>query len=265
MANINSVVRKKQRRREKRREKEKKERININIDAKYFLYLLIFLCAISAYFSYVYQDKFAPAKTFVGSILTPMQNGINTAGKYILSKKELLKSKEELILENAKLKEQVASLEALNIEYITDTAELSELRELYSVGQKYSDYPMVAATVISRDSTGLYDVFTVFIRHNTIMRNNRCLYQWRVAARSASRPFSSAQAAVYGRHMQEFIAQCQNKRKLTKRLTDIAMKITISIKSIIRKNDKTLKGGYYINEDRLCYRQFKGRQDIYQK
>jgi rod shape-determining protein MreC len=161
MANINSVVRKKQRRREKRREKEKKERININIDAKYFLYLLIFLCAISAYFSYVYQDKFAPAKTFVGSILTPMQNGINTAGKYISDKKELLKSKEELILENAKLKEQVASLEALNIEYITDTAELSELRELYSVGQKYSDYPMVAATVISRDSTGLYDVFTV--------------------------------------------------------------------------------------------------------
>ena len=34
------------------------------------------------------------------------------------------------------------------------------------------------------------------------MGKDCCLYQWRVAARSASRPFSSAQAAVYGRHMQ---------------------------------------------------------------
>ena len=63
----------------------------------------------------------------------------------------------------------------------------------------------------------------------------------------------------------EFITQCQKKQKLTKRLTDISMKITISTKSIIRKNDKTLKGGYCINEDRLCIRKLKGRQDIYQK
>lgn len=94
-------------------------------------------------------------------MITPMQKGINTVGDYISDKLDALADMKQLIAENEKLKAEVESLQASNISLVMDKYELDSLRALYSVGEKYADYPKIAARVISNDSNSYYNSFTI--------------------------------------------------------------------------------------------------------
>ncbi|MBQ9119961.1 MAG: rod shape-determining protein MreC [Lachnospiraceae bacterium] len=128
---------------------------------KHLLYALLFVGVVLIYISYRYKDSFAPVKTWVGDLVTPMQKGINTIGTYLTEQIELMDSKAELQAENEALKAEIESLKIQNSILVSDGYELAALRELYEVGQKYSDYPMIAASVIAKDSNGYYSVFTI--------------------------------------------------------------------------------------------------------
>lgn len=139
----------------------RKHKVKISVRPKHLLYSLVFLCLLLLYVSYRYSDKLAPLKTSVGNLVTPMQDGINMVGTYITKQLELLKSKRALQEENQQLKAQIEDLKSQNSILIADGYELAQLRELYEVGKKYSDYPMIAASVISRDTNGYYSSFVV--------------------------------------------------------------------------------------------------------
>ncbi len=139
----------------------RKKKIKFSLRPKHLLYALLFLCVMLIYLSYQYADWFMPLKTGVGSLVTPMQNGINTIGVYLTEKGQLLESKRSLLEENERLKKEIASLQMQNSILVSDGYELSALRELYEVGRKYADYPMVAASVISKDSNSYYNSFVV--------------------------------------------------------------------------------------------------------
>ncbi len=140
---------------------KRRKKVKRIIHPKYILYVLMGVCVIMTYVSYVYKDAVSPVKTAVAGILEPMQNGINAAGSFIYNEMQVLRTKRSLLEENSDLKEKISDLQSQNSILVTDGYELSELRQLYEVGEKYSDYPMVAATVISRDSNGFFDSFTV--------------------------------------------------------------------------------------------------------
>ena len=139
----------------------RKHKVKISVRPKHLLYSLVFLCLLLLYVSYRYSDRLAPLKTSVGNLVTPMQDGINMVGTYITKQLELLKSKRALQEENQQLKAQIEDLKSQNSILIADGYELAQLRELYEVGRKYSDYPMIAASVISRDTNGYYSSFVV--------------------------------------------------------------------------------------------------------
>jgi rod shape-determining protein MreC len=90
-----------------------------------------------------------------------MQKSINAIGGYMYSVFDLFKSKQELIEENKKLKEEVSEVRQENVTLIEDKNELASLRKLYKLDEGYSQYPKVAARVISHDDNNWYNLFTI--------------------------------------------------------------------------------------------------------
>ncbi len=138
-----------------------RRRTKININPKYVLIALVIFCIGLIFFSYRYGEKLSPIKQVVGTVVTPMQVGINSIGTYISDKLDTFKSINELLAENEKLQEQVSVLSYENKLLLQDKYELDGLRELYALDQKYLDYPKVAARVISKDPNNWYNIFTI--------------------------------------------------------------------------------------------------------
>ncbi len=140
-----------------RRRKKKK----IVINPKYVLIASIILCLALVFVSYKYSDKFEPIKTAIGNIIAPMQKGITVAGDSLKSKLRIFSDMQDLIDENTKLKEELNLVKNENQQLIQSKYELNWFRDLYELDQKYTDYPKVAARVISKETNSYYNVFTL--------------------------------------------------------------------------------------------------------
>ena len=138
-----------------------RRRTRINFNPKYILIVCIVLCISLIIISFRFGEQLSPVKNAVGSVITPMQRGINTVGSYITEKLDHFKRIGDLEQENTQLTEQVDLLSYQNRMLLQDKYELDELRKLYDLDQKYADYPKVAARVISKDSNNWYNVFTI--------------------------------------------------------------------------------------------------------
>jgi rod shape-determining protein MreC len=138
-----------------------RRRTKININPKHVLIACVIFCISLIIVSFRFGDKLAPVREAVGTVITPMQVGINTVGTFISDKLDNFKRISDLLEENAKLKEQVNVLSYENKLLTQDKYELDGLRELYALDQKYLDYPKVAARVISKDTNNWYNVFTI--------------------------------------------------------------------------------------------------------
>lgn len=138
-----------------------RRRTKFNINPKYILIACIIICLSLIIISFRFGDKLNPVKEAVGTVITPMQRGINSVGTAISKRLDTFKSMSELTQENAKLKDQVDVLSYENKLLLQDKYELDELRDLYKLDKKYLDYPKVAAHVISKDTNNWYSIFTI--------------------------------------------------------------------------------------------------------
>ena len=131
------------------------------IHPKYVNILLTILCFVMVVLSFKYSDSFVGVKTTLGNIVTPMQKGINSIGKFFSDKMDYLESKEDLLAENEALKKKIDELSYDNKILAGENSNLENYRELYKLDKKYPDYPKVAATVVSRDGNNWFHVFTI--------------------------------------------------------------------------------------------------------
>ncbi len=139
-----------------------RRRTKINIKPKYILIACAVLCIGLIVFSFRYGEKLGPVKSAVGTVITPMQKGINVVGTFISDKLATFKSMHDLLDENASLKDQVNLLSYENKLLLQDKYELDNLRKLYELDQKYVDYPKVAARVINKDpNNNWYNSFEI--------------------------------------------------------------------------------------------------------
>jgi rod shape-determining protein MreC len=138
-----------------------RRRTKFNINPKHVLIAGVILCISLIIISFRFGDKLTPVKDAVGSVITPMQVGINSVGTFISDKLDNFKSINDLLEENEQLKDQVNVLSYENKLLTQDKYELDGLRELYDLDQKYLDYPKVAARVISKDTNNWYNIFTI--------------------------------------------------------------------------------------------------------
>jgi rod shape-determining protein MreC len=138
-----------------------RRRTKIQIAPKHIFIAGIIFCIVLIGVSFRYGDEMQPVKTAVGAVITPMERGINFIGTFISEKTEIFVNQNKLIKENKQLKEQVNVLTYDNKLLLQDKNELSRLRKLFALDQKYLNYPKVAAKVISKDPSNWYSVFEI--------------------------------------------------------------------------------------------------------
>ncbi len=138
-----------------------KRKRKFSIHPKFVYIFLTVLCFVLVVLSFKYSDSFVGVKTTLGNIITPMQKGINSVGKYFSDKLDFMESKEKLMEENEELKKKIDELYYDNKILAGENSNLENYRELYKLDKKYPDYPKVAATVVSRDGNNWFHVFTI--------------------------------------------------------------------------------------------------------
>lgn len=139
----------------------RKRKNKIVINPKFVLIGALILCGALIFVSIKFSEELKPVKEFVGNIISPMQKGITSAGDAVKAKIQVITGAEELREENEKLKEKLAILQSENQLLTQEKYELDWYRELYDLGEQYSDYDKVAARVISRENNSYYNIFTL--------------------------------------------------------------------------------------------------------
>lgn len=128
-----------------------RKRTKITMDPKYILMTIAIVSVALIIVSFRFQDKMTPIRTAVGSVVTPMQRGINKIGLVVADGMDYATNVKKLVKKNNALQKQLDDLSQQNRLLQQDKYDLDDFRKLYSLDEKYSDYPKVAAHVISSD------------------------------------------------------------------------------------------------------------------
>ena len=128
-----------------------RKRTKITMDPKYILMTIAIVSVALIIVSFQFQDKMTPIRTAVDSVVTPMQRGINKIGLVVADGMDYVTTVKKLVKKNNALQKQLDDLSQQNRLLQQDKYDLDDFRKLYSLDEKYSDYPKVAAHVISSD------------------------------------------------------------------------------------------------------------------
>ncbi len=97
----------------------------------------------------LFTDKLvAPLRDAVSMVVVPLQKGMNNLGLWTYDKYTTLQEISVVLDENKELKSKVDDLTEENNQLRQDTYELSRLRELYELDEKYPGYTKVGARII---------------------------------------------------------------------------------------------------------------------
>lgn len=129
--------------------------------SKYLLLILTILCTLMMLITFGTDVFNRPLNTAVGYVVVPFQQGIGKLGSWLSNRSEELVQIRTLLDENARLKEEIATLTEENTLLQQDKYELNTLRELVELGEQYGEYNKVGARIISRDSGNWYSSFII--------------------------------------------------------------------------------------------------------
>ena len=138
-----------------------KKKRNIRMKSKHMIILMTILCISMAAGAFATGISGDSARTVVGYVIVPFEQGINTIGNWLLSVQDNFQNVKKLAEENATLKTQVEELTVQNNELTQNQKDLTRLRELYNLDQEYSQYPKIMAEVIAKDPGNWYHTFTI--------------------------------------------------------------------------------------------------------
>ena len=140
---------------------KKKVRIRIHLKSKHLLVIMTIFCASCIVATFASGVTTVPLQEAAGIIIVPFENSINHISSVFSGISDRMKDKEEILAENKKLQSQVDSLTEQNNKLIQDQTELVRLEQLYDLDQQYTEYPKVAARIISQDPGNWYDTFMI--------------------------------------------------------------------------------------------------------
>ena len=140
---------------------KKKVRIRIHLKSKHLLAIMTIFCVSCIVATFASGVTTVPLQEAAGMIIVPFENSINHISSVFSDISNRMKDKEEILAENEKLQSQVDSLTEQNNKLIQDQTELVRLEQLYDLDQQYTEYPKVAARIISKDPGNWYDTFMI--------------------------------------------------------------------------------------------------------
>ena len=103
----------------------------------------------------------APLQEAAGLIIVPFEKSIASIGQWMTGVQDSFQEKEDLIQKNKELQTTVDTLTEQNNVLLQDQAERARLEQLYELDEEYTDYPKVAARIISKDPGNWYDTFMI--------------------------------------------------------------------------------------------------------
>lgn len=128
---------------------------------RYILIIISTICIILIAVTAIKSKWISPLRSGVGFMLTPIQNGVNVAGKAFYNSIEEKSTLKKAYDENKKLRKKIDELVLKNTKLEEDNMELSRLRDLYKLDNDYKDYKKIGARIIAKDSGRWFKVFRI--------------------------------------------------------------------------------------------------------
>ena len=125
-----------------------KKKVSSYVTSRYILIALTAICLIFISTSFFTDKLVAPLRDAVSMVVVPVQKGMNNIGFWVYDKYQTLQEISVVLDENKELKSKVDDLTEENNQLRQDTYELSRLRELYELDEKYPGYTKVGARII---------------------------------------------------------------------------------------------------------------------
>ena len=139
----------------------KQHKKNGRFNPKYLFLTLLAVCCLLIAISFTWGATNNIVQKTVGTVIVPMQKGLNSIGSWISSRLEDSRTIKELQEENEALSLQVDTLKSQISSMENNLNELDELRDLLALKESYPNYSMVGARIISSDAGNWYDTFTI--------------------------------------------------------------------------------------------------------
>ena len=140
---------------------KKKFRFRIHLKSKHLLAIMTFFCVSAIVATLASGVTSAPLQEAAGLIIVPFEKSIASIGQWMTGVQDSFQEKEDLIQKNKELQTTGDTLTAQNNVLLQDQAELARLEQLYELDEEYTDYPKVAARIISKDPGNWYDTFMI--------------------------------------------------------------------------------------------------------
>lgn len=140
---------------------KKKVHFRINLKSKHLLAIMTLLCISAIIATFASGVSTASLQEAAGMVVIPFEKSINRIGLWLVSVRDNFRDKQDLLEENENLRAQIDNLTTQNNKLILNQSELIRLEELYNLDEEYSDYPKVAARIISKDPGNWYDNFVI--------------------------------------------------------------------------------------------------------
>lgn len=140
---------------------KKKFRFRIHLKSKHLLAIMTFFCVSAIVATLASGVTSAPLKEAAGLIIVPFEKSIASIGQWMTGVQDSFREKEDLIQQNKELQTTVDTLTEQNNVLLQDQAEHARLEQLYELDEEYTDYPKVAARIISKDPGNWYDTFMI--------------------------------------------------------------------------------------------------------
>ncbi len=141
--------------------RNRSKRSKLSIPSKYILLGFTILCVVMMVLSYTTEILNGPFEAIAGYTIVPFQKGISKAGYWLTSRTDSIKRLQELTEENEELKSTVADLTLQINDLQQDKFELSELRQLYALDERYQSYDKIGARVIGKDAGNWFSFFLI--------------------------------------------------------------------------------------------------------
>jgi rod shape-determining protein MreC len=125
-----------------------KKKVSSYVTSRYILIALTAICLIFISTSFFTDKLVAPLRDAVSMVVVPLQKGMNNLGLWTYDKYTTLQEISVVLDENKELKSKVDDLTEENNQLRQDIYELSRLRELYELDEKYPGYTKVGARII---------------------------------------------------------------------------------------------------------------------
>ena len=152
--------------------KKNRPQFRINIKSRHLLALMSLVCIGAMISALAAGVSSQPLQEMAGTVIVPFEKAITRMSRFLNDAQDRLREKEALILENEELRAELDSLTSQNNKLVLDQEELVRLRTLYNLDQEYSEYPKVAAQIISKDPGNWYDTFMINRGSNSGIRVN---------------------------------------------------------------------------------------------